>query len=87
MKKIEGKSYPTNYTNKNDQNAQRIYRLLVNAEGQQLAKREIVKRLGYRVLFQDSYDHLLFKGVISEWGSGKKGDPVITRLEKSEYLM
>jgi hypothetical protein len=86
VKKLDGKTYPEKYTGKDVQNAQRIYQILINAEGQQIAKREIVMRLGYRKLFQDCYDHLIGKGAISEWGSGKKGDPIVVRLGKPDYL-
>ena len=86
MKKLAGKNYVTSYTGKNVGNAERITRILRASPGQQALKRDIFKRLGYRMLFQDAYGHLVFKAVIKEWGSGKKGDPVIVRIERPDFI-
>lgn len=78
--------YKRNYT-KDVSVEKRIYYILISTKDQLAPRRDIRMRLRRIPWFQDVYNHLLDEGVISEWGSGKKGDPMITRLEKPEYLM
>lgn len=65
--------------------ALRITKFLLASPGQRATRRDIFKRFSYIPMFQDSYDHLVFKAVIREWGSGKKGDPIVVRLERPDF--
>jgi len=64
----------------------RLLKLLESAPNHQLPRRDVFKRLNYDKQFAGLYDHLLGKGALTEWGSGKKGDPVVVRLDKPDYL-
>ena len=64
----------------------RIYYILINTKDHMIAKRDIRMRLRRLDYFESVYTHLLDEGAISEWGSGKKGDPVVVRLDKPDYL-
>jgi hypothetical protein len=64
----------------------RLLKLLESAPGQQLPRRDIFKRLSYDSQFAGLYEHLLGKTALREYGTGKKGDPIVVRLEKSDYL-
>jgi hypothetical protein len=86
MKKIAGGFYRSTYTKKDETTARRIYYLLLNTRDWQIEKRQITMRLGYRPLFQECYQDLLAKHVLTELGSGKPGDPCIVRLANHEYF-
>lgn len=64
----------------------RLLKLLESAPGRQMPRRDIFKRLSYDRQFAGLYEHLIGKVAITEYGTGKKGDPVVVRLEKPDYL-
>ena len=59
---------------------------LFDANGGQLTKRNVFKYLGYTPMFQSVYDHMLDEGEIEEYGSGKKGDPLVVRLKNNRNI-
>ena len=59
---------------------QKIYLLLVNTKDHELPKRVILQRIQYRLDFQAVYHDWLARGILTEYGTGKKGSTCVVRL-------